>query len=102
MKTRSRTNSEAEMNKMLKSVIANKSDSSEDEALDQSFHSSGSEVVKKSKKDKKNKKDKKSKKEKKEKKSKKSKKRASSTSSDEDEREKIVVPEDDGFEMKMT
>ena len=68
MKTRSRTNSEADMNKMLKSVIADNSDESEDEGLDQSFHSSGSEVVKKSKKDKKDKKSKKDKKEKKERK----------------------------------
>jgi len=78
MKTRSRTNSEAEINKMLKQVIAGESSEEyDDEGLDQSFHSSESEVKKnKSKKEKKDKKDKKSKKDKKEKKDKKSKKRA--------------------------
>ena len=48
MKTRSRTNSEAEMNKMLKQVIAGESsEEDDDEGLDQSFHSSESEVKKK-------------------------------------------------------
>ena len=64
MKTRSRTNSEAEMNKMLKQVIAGESsEEDDDEGLDQSFHSSESEVKKKkSKKDKNDKKNKKDKK----------------------------------------
>jgi hypothetical protein len=80
------------MNKMLKQVIAGESSDYDDEGLDQSFHSSDSEVKKqKSKKEKKNKKDKK---EKKEKKDKKSKKRAREASEE--------MPEEDGFKITMT
>lgn len=72
MITRSRANSEAEMNAMLKAVRA---EESSDEGLDQSFSSTEKAAKKRDKKDKK-KKGKKEKKEKKDKKDKKAKKKA--------------------------
>ena len=93
MSTRIRLNSDADMHKMLKSVHADKESStdSDNDALDQSFHSSEDIKPKKSKTQKKQKKEKKEKKEKKSKKSKKRKRSTSSNSSIEQQEKAIAI-----------
>lgn len=91
MVSRTRADSEIEMTKMLKAVNHGAESSDEDQDLDQSFHSSQEEDLKKKKEKKSKKSDKKDKKQKKDKKSKK-RARESSSEAEEDTGFKITAP----------